>query len=139
MQNEIKEVPLQYMTPEQFVCWTASIGFSGTKEAHFLDDALGGDVNELIHNQYHWGKADLSTAEYGLERLEVDKLALETRRALHKMPAFQEDSEYMVLLSEHWETRLDENILKTEFKVRRTRAAMCGAYRKPSAERSRRS
>ena len=66
-------------------------------------------------------------------------MTLETRRALHKTPAFQEDSEYMVLLSEHWETRLDENILKTEFKVRRTRAAMCGAYRKPSAERSRRS
>ena len=54
----------------------------------------------------------------------VDKLTLETRRALHKTPAFQEDSEYMVLLSEHWETRLDENILKTEFKVRRTRAAV---------------
>ena len=66
----------------------------------------------------------------------ADKLALETRRALHKTPAFQEDSEYMVLLSEHWETRLDENILKSEFKVRRTRelytcacpahAARCG-------------
>ena len=66
----------------------------------------------------------------------VDKLTLETRRALHKTPAFQEDSEYMVLLSEHWETRLDENILKSEFKVRRTRelytcacpahAARCG-------------
>ena len=59
-----------------------------------------------------------------LDSVMVDKLTLETRRALHKTPAFQEDSEYMVLLSEHWETRLDENILKTEFKVRRTRAAV---------------
>jgi hypothetical protein len=48
----------------------------------------------------------------------VDKLALETRRALHKTPAFREDSEYMMLLSEHWETRMDENILRSEFKVR---------------------
>ena len=32
MQNMIKEIPLQYLTPKQFKRWTASVGFGG-KEA----------------------------------------------------------------------------------------------------------
>ena len=31
MQNMVKEIPLQYLTPNQFKRWTASIGFSGKK------------------------------------------------------------------------------------------------------------
>ena len=74
---------------------------------------------------------DIDDRTVRLDSVVASKLALETRRALHKTPAFQEDSEYMVLLSEHWETRLDENILKSEFKVRRSRelcTCVCPAH-----------
>ena len=139
MQNMIKEIPLQYLTPNQFKRWTASVGFSGVEAAKFNEDELGDSADELFQKEYHWGKEDISKVDIDIEGSEpvrldsivVDKLALETRRALHKTPAFQEDSEYMVLLSEHWETRLDENILKSEFKVRRTRelcTCVCPAH-----------
>ena len=161
MQNMIKEIPLQYLTPNQFKRWTASVGFGGDQAEVFFDEQLGDSTpaENLFANEYHWGKEDISkidieiepettkkwpllptetratkatqatpaTPALMMERLDsvvVDKLALETRRALHKTPAFQEDSEYMVLLSEHWETRLDENILTSEFKVRR----VCDLY-----------
>ena len=144
MQNMIKEIPLQYLTPHQFKRWTASVGFGGAEAEHFIEDELGDSADELFQKDFHWGKEDISKVDIEIEGGETvnldskvgDKLALEIRRALHKTPAFQEDSEYMVLLSEHWETRLDENILKSEFKVRRTRelctyacpahAARCG-------------
>ena len=133
MQNMIKEIPLQYLTPNQFKRWTASVGFSGVEADQFLEDELGDSADELFQKEYHWGKEDISKVDIDIEGSEpvrldsivVDKLALETRRALHKTPAFQEDSEYMVLLSEHWDTRLDENILTSEFKVRRTRESKC--------------
>ena len=167
MQNMIKEIPLQYLTPNQFKRWTASVGFNGAAADQFLDDELGDSAEELFGNEYHWGKEDISkidieiepettkkwpllptetratkatqatpaTPALMMERLDsvvVDKLALETRRALHKTPAFQEDSEYMVLLSEHWETRLDENILASEFKVRMAREYTCAClYKQP--------
>ena len=128
MQNMIKEIPLQYLTPKQLKRWTASVGFSGAAADQFLEDELGDSADELFQNDFHWGKEDMSKRNIEiydttvrLDSVVADKLSLETRRALHKTPAFQEDSEYMVLLSEHWETRLDENILKSEFKVRRTR------------------
>jgi len=131
MQNMIKEIPLQYLTPKQFKRWTASVGFSGAAADQFNEDELGDSADELFQKEYHWGKEDISKVEIeieGSEPVRLDsivgyKLALETRRALHKTPAFQEDSEYMVLLSEHWDTRLDENILTSEFQVRKGRAS----------------
>jgi len=36
MQNMIKEIPLQYLTPKQFKRWTASVGFSGKEAGQFL-------------------------------------------------------------------------------------------------------
>ena len=125
MQNMIKEIPLQYLTPNQFKRWTASIGFSGEEAEEFILNELGDDPTELLDTGNHWGDMSVRNTDMTigdktvqLDGAVVNKLALETRRALHKTPAYQEDSEYMMLLSEHWETRMDENILRSEYKVR---------------------
>ena len=132
--NMIKEIPLQYLTPNQFKRWTASVGFSGAAADQFLEDELGDSAEELVANEYHWGKADISKFDIEMEGGETvkidsvvaDKLALETRRALHKTPAFQEDAEYMALLSEHFASRVDKSTLNTEFLVRTAKQLIAG-------------
>ena len=44
MQNMIKEIPLQYLTPNQFKRWTASVGFSGAEADQFLEDESWGTM-----------------------------------------------------------------------------------------------
>ena len=85
MQNMIKEIPLQYLTPHQFKRWTASVGVSGTEAEHFIEDELGDSTpaDELFQKDFHWGKEDLSKLDIDiddrtvrLDTIVADKLAL---------------------------------------------------------------
>ena len=93
MQNMIKEIPLQYLTPKQFKRWTASVGFSG-KEAgtwrlasfSFLVDEAGGRCGRTVRKRvYHWGDPDIKQTRHieieggetvRLDSVMVDKLKL---------------------------------------------------------------
>ena len=136
MEKRIKLTPFTSLDADQFKEWVGSIGLDAAALEPFFSDQFGSghEGRGLSGQNYHTGARDLladvdefreDKPEGPWDADEADKFVLEMRRYLRKTPATsggsatrQDDleSEYMALLSEHWENRIDQNILKNEFK-----------------------
>jgi protein tyrosine phosphatase len=133
MEKRIKLTPFTSLDADQFKEWVESIGLEAAALEPFFADEFGRGLEgrKLSTGKYHTGahnllkevnefRADVSEDPWDAD--EADKFVLEMRRYLRKTPATRSatrqddlESEYMALLSEHWENRIDQNILKNEF------------------------
>ena len=131
MEHRIKVVPLEALSKKQTCEWVASCGVDIAKVGAFLDDS-GFECGELCNNldPRISGKAPQQVAlketdTFTGNRRDALILEKELRRYLAKQPvgtphaldSAHEEQEFLALLYQHWDSRIDKNTLRVEFEV----------------------
>ena len=131
MEHRIKIVPLEALSKKQTCEWVASCGVDIAKVGAFLDDS-GFQFEEVCSNldPRISGKAPQHLAgeeaeEFTGSRRDALILEKELRRYMAKQPvgkphaldSAHEEQEFLALLYQHWDSRIDKNTLRVEFDV----------------------
>ena len=147
MEHRIKIVPLEALSKKQTCEWVASCGVDIAKVGAFLDDS-GFDFEEVCSNldPRISGKAPQHVAregegypkEFTGNRRDALILEKELRRYMAKQPvgtphaldSAHEEQEFLALLYQHWDSRIDKNTLRVEFEVSGVREEVKGTGRR---------